>query len=205
MTTLLINAPDNDGSPSEKTKFGGYPNAPSKAFDWPKCQTCHGNMQFLGQIQTSPDESLLLFMCQNDPGMCDEWDPNLGANKVIPVSTKNLQPVLPPDGGETIRPTHYGAVLTQLDEPDYDEARSQWASANGKPAREVLGQLGGEPSWLQNEETPTCNSCGNPMRFVAQLEQGPDWQTEMNFGGGGCAYVFRCPCIPISAKLLWQC
>ena len=43
------------------------------------------------------------------------------------------------------------------------------------------------------------------MRFLAQLEEGPDWRTEMNFGGGGCGYVFDCTCRSGSAKLLWQC
>lgn len=205
MTTLLIHSPDINEDPSEKTMFGGKPSAPSNTFEWPKCQSCHGNMQFLGQIQASPEQLLLLFMCQNGPGLCDEWDPNQGGNKVVSVSTNNLHFVSPPDGGETLRATRYGAALVQSDEQDYDEARTQWASASGKPAREVLGQIGGEPSWLQNEEIPTCNSCGSPMQFVAQLEQGPDWQTEMNFGGGGCAYVFRCTCTQDSAKLLWQC
>jgi hypothetical protein len=205
MTTLLIHSPDNDESPSDKTMFGGKPSASSNPFEWPKCQSCQGNMQFLGQIQVSPEQLLLLFMCQNKPGTCDEWDPNLGGNKVVSVGIKNLQLVSPPDGGETLRPTRYGAALVQSGEQDYDEARTQWASASGKPARKVLGQIGGEPSWLQNEETPTCSSCSNPMQFFAQLEQGPDWQTEMNFGGGGCTYIFRCTCAQDSAKLLWQC
>jgi hypothetical protein len=41
------------------------------------------------------------------------------------------------------------------------------------------------------------------MRFVAQLEQGPDSASEMNFGGG-CAYVFDCGCGAHAAKMLWQ-
>ena len=205
MTTLLIHLPDNDDNPTEKTMFGGKPSAPSNSFVWPKCKSCQGNMQFLGQIQASPEQLLLLFMCQNEPGLCDEWDPNQGGNKVVAVSSNNLQLVSPPEGGETLRATRYGTASVQSDIHNYEEARTQWASVNGKPGREVLGQIGGEPSWLQSDETPTCDSCGNPMQFVAQLEQGPDWQTEMNFGGGGCAYVFRCTCNQNSAKLLWQC
>jgi hypothetical protein len=142
-------------------------------------------MQFLGQIHASPEQLLLLFICQNKPGLCDEWDPNSGGNKVVPVIPQNLQLISPPDDGETLRATRYGAVWLQSDKQDYEEARVQWASENGKTAREVLGQMGGEPSWLQNEETPICNFCGNPMQFVAQLDEGPDWKTAMNFGGGG--------------------
>ncbi|WP_261365043.1 hypothetical protein [Anatilimnocola floriformis] len=40
------------------------------------------------------------------------------------------------------------------------------------------------------------------MNFLAQLEEGPE--PAMNFGGGGCAYVFDCGCGNHSAKLLWQ-
>ncbi|GAA5138512.1 hypothetical protein GCM10023339_79590 [Alloalcanivorax gelatiniphagus] len=55
-------------------------------------------------------------------------------------------------------------------------------------------QLFGEPLWLQAEEVPDCDRCGRAMEFLAQLaqlEQGPDWRTEMNFGGGGVAYLFQ--------------
>ena len=69
------------------------------------------------------------------------------------------------------------------------------------------GQIGGEPSWVQNEETPDCDACGKPMQLAAQLEEGPDHRTAMNFGSGsGCGYVFRCGCSqPALGKLLWQC
>jgi len=205
MTTLMICTPDIGEGPTEKTMFGGQPSAPLNAFEWPKCRSCGGNMQFLGQLQASAGQLLLLFMCQNDPGSCEEWDPDQGGNRVISVSPTNLQLVSPPAGGDTLRATRYGAAMVQVSEQDYDEARTQWAAASGRAATEVLGQLGGAPSWIQNDETPACNSCGEPMQFVAQLEQGPDWQTEMNFGGGGYAYVFRCACTQDSAKLLWQC
>lgn len=163
-------------------------------------------MQFLGQLRPSESERLLLlFMCQNEPGLCDEWDPNGGGNKVLSVAADNLELVLPPTQGEVIRPTRYGAKLIEQPEPDYDSARSAWAANNGISPREILGQIGGIPAWIQSEEIPICASCGKSMQFVAQLEQGPDWKTEMNFGGGGCAYVFCCSCNPDNAKMLWQC
>ena len=68
----------------------------------------------------------------------------------------------------------------------------------------MLGQLAGAPSWLQGDETPVCAACQNRMRFVAQLEEGPDHNTAMNFGGG-CAYVFDCSCGAATGKMLWQC
>lgn len=204
MTTLLIHAPVNNTAPSDKTMFGGQPSAPAGALEWPTCACCDGPMQFLGQIRTAAQELLLLFMCQNDPDGCEEWDPYTGGNKVIVVDTADLQCMTAPPSGQTTRDTRYSAQLLQTDKLDYNEARAQWASANGQSPREVLDQIGGTPAWLHDEETPDCQACGNPMPFVAQLEEGPDYRFEMNFGGG-CAYVFRCGCHLASAKLLWQC
>lgn len=206
MTNLLIHAADAAEVASPGSKFGGSPSAPNGELTWPVCKCCNGNMQFLGQLGAPEDEMLLLlFMCANDPGMCDEWEPNGGGNSVIAVPATQLRLVQPPDEGETTRPTRYGAAIFDEADGDYDAARSSWASQNKVSPREVLGQLGGSPSWIQGDETPGCDSCGNSMKFFAQLEQGPDWQTEMNFGGGGCAYVFRCTCDKLKAKFLWQC
>ena len=62
--------------------FGGLPLAPNvTAFAWPVCKTCSGPMQFLGQLPTPEKPKLvLLFMCQNDPGLCDDWEADGGGN-----------------------------------------------------------------------------------------------------------------------------
>jgi hypothetical protein len=163
-------------------------------------------MQFLGQLRIpEKSELVLLFMCQNDPGLCDEWEPDAGGNCAIVVSTKNVGVVTPPQGGVTVRETKYGARQVASSLENYDDAREAWSKESGRAPREVLGQILGEPAWIQADETPMCGACGKPMHFLAQLEQGPDWKTEMNFGGGGCAYVFDCECGTHSAKFLWQC
>ncbi len=167
-------------------------------------------MQFLGQLRSAQPGSdrsnlLLLFMCQNDPGLCEEWDANAGGNGVVAVSGDDLQLAGTPSGGVVLRDTCHGAAVLPFAAASYDAARAGWAEANERSPREVLGQLGGEPAWVQGDETPGCDLCGQPMTLAAQLEQGPDAKTEINFGGGGCAYVFRCRCDPDSAKMLWQC
>lgn len=165
-------------------------------------------MQFLGQIRTRGifgDRLLLMFMCQNQPGLCDEWDANAGGNAVLVVSSEDLTLVAAPGTGETTRKTRHGAVVTPTDADSYDRARESWSSHTGKGGHQILGQLGGQPEWIQGDETPGCDQCGQGMRFVAQLEEGPDHQTAMNFGGGGCAYLFQCQHCEASAKLLWQC
>ncbi|MFC7422126.1 hypothetical protein ACFQNF_19895 [Iodobacter arcticus] len=206
MTQLLIHVADNNEEVSKETKFGGKPSSPNGALEWPVCKCCKGNMQFLGQLRTPESENmLLLFMCQNDPGSCDEWDPNGGGNAVVVIEDSKLSLVQPPQQGETTRNIRHGVKFVEHENNDYDASRAAWALTNGVSPREVLGQLGGTPAWIQGEETPTCDFCGEAMQFVAQLEQGPDWKTDMNFGGGGCAYVFQCSCNESSAKMLWQC
>ena len=160
-------------------------------------------MMFLGQIrQPNADRLLVVFMCGNDPGMCDEWDADAGGNAVIAVATDGLRLADVPAQGEAVRP-RYGAEIEAIAAKDYDAARSRWAEAHDGRQREVLGQLGGVPSWLQGDETPACTACSKPMTLAAQLETGPDYATEMNFGGG-CGYVFDCGCAEGKPKFLWQ-
>jgi hypothetical protein len=206
MTKLLVHVQDCTEIATAETAFGGRPSAPHGAIEWPVCLSCKGHMQFLGQLaQSESNELLLLFMCQNEPGICDEWDAEAGGNKVLAVSSGNLQLVSPPSSGEVVRPVRYAARIVVRSEEDYESAREAWSAGNDVSPREVLGKAGGEPTWIQGEEVPICSLCTDPMTFIAQLEQGPDWQTDMNFGGGGCAYVFRCSCGTASPKFLWQC
>ena len=190
-----------------ETRFGGRPLAPAREpFEWPVCRTCEGNMQFLGQLRLPDDAGdrlLLLFQCQNDPGLCDDWDAESGGNRVVNIGVEGLAVVDFPDSGEVSRNTMYGARVEEHEAGDYDEARAAWTEDHEGRGREVLGQLFGTPAWIQGDQTPECDECGAPMRFVAQLEEGPEIRTSMNFGGGA-AYVFDCDCEAASAKLLWQ-
>ncbi|MFJ3219610.1 hypothetical protein ACIPLC_27290 [Kitasatospora sp. NPDC086801] len=67
-----------------------------------------------------------------------------------------------------------------------------------------LGQLGGQPARLQNDETPACPTCARERRLVVQLKEGRDHATAMNFGGRGEAYAFACE-PHAQAVFLWQC
>ena len=70
------------------------------------------------------------------------------------------------------------------------------------PGDKALGRVGGDPEWIQGDETPTC-ACGRPMRFVAQLS----WTGGggINFGDAGEGYAFVCEKCPDEACFLWQC
>lgn len=50
-------------------------------------------------------------------------------------------------------------------------------------------KFGGNPDWIQGDETPLCTSCGSEMQFVAQIDSiGGDYM----FSDAGMLYVFYC-------------
>lgn len=59
----------------------------------------------------------------------------------------------------------------------------------GPDARVGGIKIGGHPTWVQCADSPTCDVCKKPMRFIAQLDGG---ETGMNFGDIGMGYVFFC-------------
>ena len=199
MINLLINATIQANSLTE-TSFGGLPIKPiGIEQEWPVCKTCNTQMQYLGKIKTNIGLELI-FMCQHDPGMCDDWSADSGGNKVLVVDdTQQLEFYKPINETVSLRNTEYSAIIIEDDSNDYDTAREKYTLGN----RNVLGQLFGTPSWYQSDETPHCDCCKKPMRFVAQLEEGPDYETNMNFGGG-VAYLFDCE-EDKKTKFLWQC
>lgn len=189
---------------SDDTNFGGLPVANvGEDFSWPSCDSCKGNMQFLGKINDG-ESVYLIFMCQNEPGDCEEWEAESGANKVIRFRPNSLRVIEAPEDGKTVRGTEYGCRQLVFKDLSYGDARANWSEKKNISPRQVLGQLGGTPDFLQGDEIPQCSRCGKEMAFVAQLETGPEYQTEMNFGGG-CAYLFKCDVCDDQAKFLWQC
>ncbi|WP_405400814.1 hypothetical protein [Maribacter sp. Asnod2-G09] len=199
MIKLLINTPSKEKQPNS-TNFGGLPvKGVDQDIKWPKCETCSSEMEYQGKIKT--DIGLeLIFMCQNDPGMCDEWDANEGGNKVLVIADENLEYFNPETETNTTRNTAYSATIFEIEADSYDEAREKCEES----PRDILGALYGEPDWIQNDETPNCDCCDEKMRFVAQLEEGPDHKTAMNFGGAGVGYLFDCR-KGNTSKFLWQC
>ncbi|KPH99919.1 hypothetical protein OV450_0767 [Actinobacteria bacterium OV450] len=129
-------------------------------------------------------------MCANRPGQCAQWSPTGGGNLALLLPAGGLQPLPAPDSAAQDL-LELGAVRAAV-------------PAHVAPATAtVLGRLGGSPDWLQYDETPGCPSCEQPMDFVAELAEGPDPVTAMNFGSGR-AYAHTCtPCG--RAALLWQC
>ena len=65
-------------------------------------------------------------------------------------------------------------------------------------------KLGGKPDWIQGDDTPVCESCDEPMYFVAQIDsiehanehnplmQVPPKHVDFMFSDVGMIYVFYC-------------
>ncbi len=196
-------APDDSDVP----RTGGVPLAPA-GFAWPLCG-CGGPLQFFAHLPVE-DGVLSVFLCQNDPGACEFWDARSSANRVYLFPGEELRPVAVPEAGLTLLPAT-SAIRTHVVtidpedaydeegiEPDaYDLARSGWKREPeerfGKQ-REVLGSLGGSPSYLEDDRLPVCPSCTGTMEFAAHLEEGITREAAMNLGGQ-LGYVFVCrPC-----------
>ncbi|MEV6740760.1 hypothetical protein AB0N14_28955 [Streptomyces sp. NPDC051104] len=180
---LIYEGETTADAPEPRT--GGVPLVPG-GFLWPMCRECGGAMQFLAHLPLQVGV-VAVFFCQNDPGMCDDWDATAGGNHAF-LFSGNLSPAAVPAEGETL----LGAITALRLHP-----------ADVPTEERVLGRVGGEPGWLQGDETPDCPSCTTPMAFTAELQEGYDFAASANFGGGGRGYIFTCqPCD--EAAFLWQ-
>ncbi|MGJ5748819.1 hypothetical protein FB563_6379 [Streptomyces puniciscabiei] len=170
---------------SPELRTGGLPLVPD-GFVWPKCREFGGPMQFLAHLPLDLGV-VAVFFCQNEPGMCDDWDATAGANRAY-VFRGPLAAAAVPADGETLLNAVTALHPHRSDVPTEEP---------------VLGRLGGEPDWIQGDETPDCPSCAARMTFTAELEEGYDFATSANFGGGGRGYVFHCRSCT-EAAFLWQ-
>lgn len=164
-------------APLVSSRLGGLP-AVHDGFNWPTCAEHDEPMQFTAQLEY--DGSLILvFICQADPGSCPSWDPDAGSNAAIVVGGRDLHPAgrpASPSGTAVLTGEPWLLGVHQVGADDYYEALIE-ARADGVT---VAGQWGGNPAWIQNDETP------DGYRFVAMLDEDP---LGSNFGGGS-AYVF---------------
>lgn len=194
---LQTSAPDEE---RPATRIGGRPLAPVGTM-WPSCRTCDGAMQFVAQVRLTdvgergvPPGLLLLFHCRNDPDGCQAWDAEAGGNLALRVVERGavlLEPLVP--SRKTLLDDMDGVRLVPLDGP-YAAQRDR--------DEQVLGVLGGAPTWVAADATPACGRCRQPMRFVVQLEARGGGG--IDFGAEGSGYGFVCGRCPDEARFLWQ-
>jgi hypothetical protein len=166
-------------------------------------------MQFLAQLPLREcedaavlhgDQYLLLFQCQSEPGMCDEWDAESGGNAAILIPERNRRRLPVPDG-RTLLDDESRLLFRPYDPRAGETPDDAYCAALDEKASRVLGKVGGVPLWIQGDETPTCK-CGSRMIFVFQLEARGGGG--INFGDVGSGYAFVCATCA-SARFLWQC
>ncbi|NII39999.1 hypothetical protein E9228_000618 [Curtobacterium flaccumfaciens] len=184
-------------APIAATRIGGLPAVPED-FVWPECRHHGEPMQFTAQIEHE-GTLVSVFVCQFDPGTCASWEADSGANAAFVFRGRDLRlaeyPASPhgdPDDPEPAWPPvtddEYLLGLAAATTPSDEDEQL------GVPDDVwFAGQYGGEPDWIQDDETP------DGLRFVASIESGP---LEFDFGDGGCAYVFS---DGQRAAVLWQC
>jgi predicted DNA-binding WGR domain protein len=181
----LLAYPIGGGAPSEDV-WGGIPQGVPER-DWPICEECDGPMIHAATLHADPKrlplkkhQALMAFVC-NSGDICDFWDADAGANKVLLRTRSDL-------ANPTLKAPPKGAKKANRRALSYDEVFevAQEFEPNAEGPKDC-DKVGGYPAWLQGEaDPPVCNTCNSPMRFVAQLNE-----RDLNFAGG-LAYVFIC-------------
>ena len=196
--------------PIGKAYFGGHPYVPL-GYPWPMCKTCAKPMRFLAQVPLEEAglaglsyqrKFLLIFQCESQPGLCDEWLSDGGGNAAVIVDSVGAKQMLAPPTAP--RPFKKMAVSFKAYESS-EVGRTpddEYCDALESNEARVLGKVGGNPLWIQGDETPSC-ACGSRMQFLLQIEEGSEGR--FNFGGAGAGYAFICQQCPSEARFLWQC
>lgn len=160
------------------TKLGGQP-VWLRTPRWPMSASLGEPMTFIGQFRLDTDNEVrlaYLFMS----GCEGSWEPDGGENAVI----------IQPDGRVpdfiAVEALHEGPALPREDHLPVEQPVDD---------DEPWEFLGGEPVWLQFDETP-----GPGWRLIAQLTD----RLGHNFGDGGVGYAFISP-DGAEGRFLWQC
>lgn len=164
-------------------KLGGYPWGLPKS-KWPICAACKKPQTLLAQFGHSPGRldllgsgrSLLVFHCNNDPGMCDDWAHDSGGNAAFVLEAADLESRLSSSPGPSVPAYPEAAVQTWLERddkiaPDLHDSfftdETYVALDESVIDRVTTGtRLGGVPAWIQSpSDTPQ-----GGWQFVGQLD-----------------------------------
>ena len=165
--------------------WGGVPRGIS-AREWPACAECGAPMIHVATFHAHPDRlplvkhaALMAFVCGGES--CEFWEADTGANKVLLRTAKQLAKA-------TLKAAPAGAEVAKAMRLAYREVfEVDTAREPNAASPEARDKVGGYPAFLQFDQVPACPTCDAPMRFVAQLDE-----HDLNFTGGGMAYIFAC-------------
>ena len=167
-------------------KFGGKPwGLPAEK--WPLCTECGKPLSHLFTLKHSTERLdlgaknrvVMAFMCNHDPGACETWDSDSGANAVLILEEAEL------GGGSTNAPEPGGAQTEteafimawksgEDDVPVSDEAAFfddiAYFDLSEERFETVYNstKLCGLPAWIQAPEGPSVP----PFRFTGQFDSG---------------------------------
>jgi hypothetical protein len=164
-------------------KLGGLPwGLPVER--WPVCAECGGHQSLLAQFLHDDERLdlgkkgrvLFVFQCNHDPGGCESWGADSGANACLILNAEELSNTLTECPAKNIViETEARAVswLTRQDkvaDADFQNffADPTYAKVDKDTVFSILAvtRLGSVPSWVQSaDESPK-----PPWRFVGQLD-----------------------------------
>ena len=187
---------------------------------WPRCKGCKRPMHLLlqllardappGTVSLAEGAVLQIFHC-GSTGRCDT-----GGSTSAPGGTGVLMRVLEekklrppgdvPDGGGLSK--RIVGFESRAEVPGADDAEGA-ARFNAKELRMMRDRgpsggtkLGGWADWIQRKHEAECRKCGNPMRFVLQLQS--ERHIAVGFGDSGLAYMHQCEAHPKELAFSWS-
>ena len=207
---LLTFTPSSTPINTPVTKFGGQPVWLTGPM-WPLSRSTGKPMRFICQVQipaalgVEVQRMAYVFLSDNglDGTVEASWESQAGENAVIlqPGPFDALVPVSAQAQGPTLLVRRETASLLDrlLGRKRITFESSEFCVRlieTDDPERGTC--IGGEPAWLQADETPA----DGPWRFLMQIDSlCPDWF--LNLGDAGMAYVFLSP-DGLRARMLWQ-
>lgn len=166
-----------------KEKLGGLPNGLPLDL-WPNCKICGKSQSFLAQMEHHSDRLdlgrqgrvLFVFQCDHDPGMCESWDIDAGANACLVVNSEKLThdtTALPDDNPPVENSVDIVGWLTKDDGISSDVHQAFFSETSYDALDEKIHEkvtfgtrLGSVPAWIQSpDEAPKPD-----WQFLGQLD-----------------------------------
>lgn len=210
---LEPHASESANAPCVESKFGGVPYA-EEGDTWPICTGCGSELDFIAQLSEESEVSLHTFYYCFD---CFPWgfnaaergqweiisyqNPLLKNHKLISRTTESETAVTPcvvsespvkvlPDWESLQSIIPAASELCSSFEKDSEWDAYEAATIRQGCLDDYSTLIGGYPRFVQGEVQPSCDVCGKPMTFFAQIDS--EDEANVMWGDVGLVYFFRC-------------